>query len=72
VDASIVRLEDRPVVDVTFDITPGSRFTLREVTIAGVPAADVAILKRWPKAGPAGLQSDCFGSRHGKFKAYYE
>ena len=73
VDASIVRLEDRPVVDVTFDITPGSRFTLREVTIAGVPAADVAILKKMAESrpgrpyNPTVLEADT-----AKFKAYYD
>ena len=73
VSASAARLEDRPAVDVTFEIVPGSRFTLREVGFPGAAAADVDILRRLAESrpgrpyNPAVLDADV-----ARLKAYYD
>ena len=72
VGASAARIEGRPVVDVTFDIVPGSRFILRDVIFSGAAAADIESLKRLAESrpgrpyNPAVLETDI-----ARLKSYY-
>ena len=72
VDASSARVENHPAVDVTFVISAGSRFILREVDFTGASAADAEALRRAAESrpgrpyNPAVLEADV-----ARFKAYY-